>query len=148
VPAGAYCPLHFEQRRVERIESAALAANRRDEDTEHPQAEAHALARKIRGTAQWQKARAVIITQQPVCSNPFGYHSAEAPRLASQVHHIRALIVAPHLAFDPSNLASVCTACHARLEGIERRGKPTAYLFERYERRDSHDDMARGIAKE
>lgn len=89
----------------------------------------YALAIKIRASAQWQKARAWILAQGPLCSDPFDYHAATGPELATQVHHVLPLIERPDLAFDPTNLAPICSGCHARIEASERKGESTAHLF-------------------
>lgn len=49
--------------------------------------------------------------------------------LADDVHHVRGLAEAPHLALDPDNCRPLCRACHVAVEAEERAGRPTQHLF-------------------
>lgn len=91
-----------------------------------------AAAADIRSTSQWQKVRALHRALYPLCCDPFGYHR-DMPATNQQSHHIVPLIERPDLAFVLSNLGPTCTRCHAQVEGMERAGKPTAYLFTGYQ---------------
>lgn len=87
-----------------------------------------AQAAAIRSSAQWQKVRALHRSSYPLCCDPFGEHG-DRPAPTAHAHHIQPLGTHPHLAFDLSNLAPLCTACHAKVERIERNGDATAALF-------------------
>lgn len=87
-----------------------------------------AEAKRIRSTAQWQKVRAAQLAAHPLCADPFGYHT-DRPLPARQVHHVKPLIERPDLAFDASNLASLCVACHAQIEALSNdKTKTLEYL--------------------
>jgi 5-methylcytosine-specific restriction endonuclease McrA len=49
----------------------------------------------------------------------------------NSVHHILGLLTHPELAYNESNLASLCDACHNQIEALERKGEPTQHLFKR-----------------
>lgn len=62
---------------------------------------------------QWEHLRASVLRRD-------GYRCQICRRYgrlrqATTVHHIKHLDEYPELALDPSNLISVCTACHAEL---------------------------------
>jgi 5-methylcytosine-specific restriction enzyme A len=101
---------------------AAYDATRRKLDP------ALALAARIRNSAQWQKVRAQHRAIEPLCRDPFGRHTL-LPAFNDCSHHIKPLATYPELAFDLSNLAGLCTACHARVGGMERRGEDAEALF-------------------
>ena len=87
-----------------------------------------ALAARIRNGTQWQKVRAIHARTEPLCRDPFGDHSGyPAPR--AHGHHVLPLATHPHLAYDLGNLASLCVACHRKVEAMERAGQPTQALF-------------------
>jgi 5-methylcytosine-specific restriction endonuclease McrA len=86
-----------------------------------------ARAARIRNSSQWQKVRALHRSKQPLCTDPFREHSG--PVVADSVHHIEGVATHPELAFTPSNLASLCSECHARVEALERAGQSTQHLF-------------------
>lgn len=87
-------------------------------------------AASIRSSPRWRKLSAWYRARHPLCADPFGWHG-ELGALAEQVHHIRPLAEYPDLAYEPSNLASLCTRCHGRIEGMERAGQSTQHLFTR-----------------
>lgn len=99
------------------------------DDTRRKQNISLSMSARIRSSAQWQKVRALHRRLSPFCCDPFGQHTLPAYNQAS--HHIRPLATHPHLAFDLTNLAPLCTSCHARIEAMERAGKPTEQLFAR-----------------
>ena len=83
-----------------------------------------------RMTRRWGRVRARVLSARPLCCDPFGHHAADGVVVpAAQVHHIVALKDAPGLAYDATNLAPVCTACHARISAMERAGADTRVLF-------------------
>lgn len=87
-----------------------------------------AQAAKIRGGPQWKKVRSLHRSQNPLCCDPFGDHLG-FPAPNQQSHHIQALVTHPELAYDLTNLAALCTACHAKVERFQRAGTPTQHLF-------------------
>lgn len=87
-----------------------------------------AEAARIRNSSTWQKVRRMHRAREPLCCDPFGAHPDD-PQPNQNSHHIEALVARPDLAFDLGNLASLCTACHARVERMERKGEASAHLF-------------------
>lgn len=87
-----------------------------------------ALAARIRSSVTWQKVRRIHRAASPLCCNPFGDHPDE-PRPNQNSHHIVPLAERPDLAYDLTNLAPTCTACHAKVERMERAGQSTRHLF-------------------
>ena len=76
-----------------------------------------AEARRIRSSARWRKVRLLVLSDSPLCADPFRDHDKRGTtETAKQVHHIQGLASRPDLAFTWSNLMPVCTRCHARLE--------------------------------
>ena len=67
-----------------------------------------AQARKLRNTRRWQKLSKLKRQEHPLCEY--------CGTAGSQVHHIQGLAERPDLAYDWDNLATVCTACHSKLE--------------------------------
>jgi len=62
----------------------------------------------------------------PLCYNPFGDCYAKP---CDDVHHIKPIATHPELAFDKDNLVTLCKQCHGTIEGMERRGEKTQFLF-------------------
>jgi 5-methylcytosine-specific restriction enzyme A len=89
---------------------------------------AQAEASRIRSGKQWQALRAACLAAHPLCCDPLGYH-ASSPALAGSIHHIKPLHLRPDLAYEVTNLASLCRPCHDRIEAMLRRGEPTEGLF-------------------
>lgn len=119
VTVGSYCPPHI---RVPVAKAVYDATRRRDDP-------ALAEAARIRNSARWQRFRHWFRARHPLCSDPFGDHGEmQAP--AKQVHHVLSLATRPDLACDETNCRPICTVCHARIEGMERAGQPTAHLFD------------------
>jgi 5-methylcytosine-specific restriction endonuclease McrA len=83
-------------------------------------------AKRIRDSAQWQRFRKWFGERHPLCCDPFDTHEVRA---MDQVHHIVPIGERPELALVESNCAPLCTACHAQIEAMERRGESTQGLF-------------------
>jgi 5-methylcytosine-specific restriction endonuclease McrA len=76
-----------------------------------------------RSTARWQRLRRWMLHHFPWCMDPYGMHVQHGAQvLATEVDHRVGVRVNPALAFEPSNLQTLCHACHARKSGEERRG--------------------------
>ncbi len=74
-------------------------------------------AQRIRSSTRWQRLRRWFLRRNPLCTDPFGHHATDHQVIAAtQVHHIQPIATHPDLAFDPSNLQALCTACHSRSE--------------------------------
>lgn len=82
-------------------------------------------------TPRWQRKRAAILRRDK-------YQCQECKRYgrmreAKEVHHIKHLDDYPELAFDDSNLISLCSACHRKMHpekgtrGAKRYTNVTAY---------------------
>lgn len=71
-------------------------------------------AYKFYNTKQWRKLRAAHLMTNPICQE---CHNA----VATEVHHITPILTAfseaeqRKLAFDPTNLMSVCETCHKEI---------------------------------
>jgi 5-methylcytosine-specific restriction endonuclease McrA len=76
----------------------------------------------IRSTRRWRKVRSMVLAAHPLCADPFGIHARHGQAVeAVEVDHIIPYMVAPELALDLANLQGLCTACHGRKSGQERR---------------------------
>ena len=86
-----------------------------------------AEAARIRSTARWRRLRGLHRHRHPLCCNPFDLPGHDQPNEAT--HHIEPLAKRPDLAYAIHNLAPLCTACHNRIEAMERAGKDTRQFF-------------------
>lgn len=90
-----------------------------------------AEAVKIRNSGRWQKLRALVLIEEPLCRDPYGEHMlADRLEISVEVHHIVPLCEDISKAYDRSNCAGLCIACHRRVDADNRAGKPTAHLFD------------------
>ena len=83
--------------------------------------------KQIRSSRRWTECSKRHKHRQPLCLDPFGEHG---PKEVDEVHHIVPIRENPGLAFDPSNLASLCKKCHEQVESISDKGYTTGFLFE------------------
>jgi 5-methylcytosine-specific restriction endonuclease McrA len=79
-----------------------------------PKRSAEGLARRaehqqVIGTARWRKLAQQVKMRDGGCVR---CHTT----LGLTVHHVVPVRTAPELAFDPSNLVTLCRSCHARVE--------------------------------
>ncbi len=112
---SGYCQAH-----------ASSAPRRNALYDKHVRAKDSALsgASAIRNSTRWRKVRLLKLSQDPLCEDPHGDHARRNDTATgSQVHHIQGLATHPELAFVWSNLMSVCTKCHAKLEAQARLGR-------------------------
>src|SRR5262245_9449514 len=95
--------------------------NWREEDARRLADPALAQAKHLRSTARWQRVRLVQLREHPLCNDPYGLHT-KGGRIepATEVDHVIPLREAPTLAYEPSNLQSMCHDCHAIKSGRER----------------------------
>lgn len=87
----------------------------------------------IYNSARWRKLREAKMISNPLCEMCL---SRGVTRLATDVHHIQSFMEAMDmetrkvLAYDPTNLMSLCDECHS---AIHKRGKsstpPPPYFF-------------------
>jgi 5-methylcytosine-specific restriction protein A len=82
-------------------------------------------AMRFRSSAAWQKARASVLNEAPVCPDPYGLHVGRIV-LASEVDHVIPLTQRPDLALARTNLQGLCTRCHRRKTQDERAGTISA----------------------
>jgi len=61
-------------------------------------------------TSRWRRLSRALRRAHPVCQRC-------DQDLTYDVHHVRTIEEAPHLAYDPSNLMCLCRACHAEVHG-------------------------------
>jgi len=81
-----------------------------------------AEARRLRSSARWQKVRAWVLAESPLCGDPFGHHARFGETvLGAEVDHIVGLALRPDLAFERSNLMALCLQCHGEKSASERR---------------------------
>ena len=89
-------------------------------------------AKNIRNSHRYQRFRAWFKRRHPLCCDPFWHHAENGVAVpTAQVHHIIPLTTdeGVRLAFVESSNAPVCVPCHAKVEALERAGKPTRHLF-------------------
>ena len=104
LPESGYCPRHRGQ--GERAERERWG---RDRDRRDP------AARKIYNGKRWRRLRQELLAADPICRRC-------RDALAVEVHHVRPIKVAPHLAHDPGNCRPLCRPCHEAEEaGAEPR---------------------------
>jgi 5-methylcytosine-specific restriction enzyme A len=68
----------------------------------------------------WVSLRRAHITKYPLCAE---CHRQGRLKAASHVDHIVPRRQAPRLAYDPSNLQSLCASCHSKKTAAERGGR-------------------------
>jgi 5-methylcytosine-specific restriction endonuclease McrA len=89
-----------------------------------------AAAVEIRNSAAWQKVRAMVLREQPLCCDPYGDHAKEGRLVPTEeIHHVVPLSVDPSMAYDLENLAGLCVACHRRIDQDNRDGIGTRHRF-------------------
>lgn len=76
---------------------------------------------KIRSSDRWQKLRASILYENPLCVICGG--------IASEVHHIIEAHKDASMFFMRENLASVCIDCHKKVHEAYKRGIAPNVLF-------------------
>lgn len=109
-------PLSHAQRQGRTISDRAYDRTQRVADP------ALAAAKQVRSSARWRSVRGLVLSAHPLCADPYGWHAKEGRVVAAtQVDHIHGLAEAPTLAYDASNLQSICEACHAQKSAQERR---------------------------
>jgi 5-methylcytosine-specific restriction endonuclease McrA len=65
-----------------------------------------------------------MLQRFPWCMDPYDIHARfGGPVAATEVDHRIGVRVMPDLAFEPSNLQTLCRSCHARKSGAERRAR-------------------------
>lgn len=81
------------------------------------QAAARAERRRFYTGKRWRELRARMLALHPHCTSKWcrGLHTPSAV-----VHHIKERLERPDLAYDPTNLQSLCAACHSRIHKTDR----------------------------
>lgn len=83
-------------------------------------------SRRMLEFSRWFRRR------HPLCCDPLGDHAKDGiTRGTDNTHHVQPLEARLDLAFVEGNCAPLCTACHAKIEAMERRGVDTESLFRR-----------------
>lgn len=62
----------------------------------------------------WRSTRAVKLRKNPLCEVCEASGRVEP---ATQVHHVKARLSRPDLAYEMSNLQSICATCHGAARG-------------------------------
>jgi len=76
-----------------------------------------------RSTARWRQLREVVLSRDPLCCDPFGWHVASGRVVAStDVDHIVGIWARPDGVFDEANLQGLCKKCHSMKSSRERQG--------------------------
>lgn len=105
--------------------SARLGRARHDrayDQTRRSTDPALAYAKRVRSSQAWRDLRAVVLSKQPLCADPYGTHAQQGRvEVATQVDHVVPIHEAPARAMDEGNLRGLCSACHGRKTGSERR---------------------------
>ena len=66
-------------------------------------------------TARWKKLRALVLREEPLCQDIYGWHAEDRRLVMSiQIDHKLPLRVALELAYERSNLQGLCGRCHAK----------------------------------
>jgi 5-methylcytosine-specific restriction endonuclease McrA len=113
---------------LQTIRPDAERQRRRDYDVRRRQDPALARAAQFRSSQAWHDLRDRVLRRYPLCCDPYGVHGEpEAP--AKEVHHIEALVRRYDLRRTTTNLAPLCSRCHARVSRVERSGGDAAGLF-------------------
>lgn len=97
----------------ERAPTHAVQRGRRASDQAYTQQRKWVAEERVYGSQRWKRVRALVLQQQPLCADPYGWH-AESGRyeVARQVDHIIPLRVNRALAFVRENLQGLCAKCH------------------------------------
>lgn len=75
-----------------------------------------------RSTGRWRRLRQIVLARDPVCRDPFGWHTSSGRVVAStDVDHIIGIWARTDLVFDEGNLQGLCGRCHAAKSAQERR---------------------------
>ena len=116
-------PLSHEARqRQARAQTAEAKAQRQAQHQDYGQRRRAMHGPDPRSTARWRRLRIMVLNREPLCMDPFKVHQGE-PVPAREVDHILGVWIAPHAVFDESNLQPLCSPCHSRKSGYERRIK-------------------------
>ena len=87
--------------------------------------------RRVRSTAKYQRFIAWFVARHPLCADPFQHHRRDGiTQPTQQVHHVVAVRSDPKLLTMEGNCRALCTACHALIEGLERRGHDTKTMLD------------------
>ena len=79
---------------------------------------------KFYGSARWLKFREWILSRNPLCADPFGYHREDKQAVpATDVHHVVRWKEQPELSLSEQNAQALCASCHARITRREH-GRP------------------------
>ena len=70
-------------------------------------------SKKVTHSRRWQAVRLAVLERD-------GYRCTDCGKGGRlEIHHIKAVRSAPHLAFDPANLSALCPACHTKRTRLE-----------------------------
>ena len=86
------------------------------------------VERKIRNKARYRRFRTMFKRRWPICCDPFDSHP-DTVEPTADMHHIYGLANRPDLAYVEEANAPLCTACHGKINAMERKNEPTEQLF-------------------
>lgn len=82
-------------------------------------------------TARWLKLRRYVLSQEPLCQDPFGEHAREHEVIAAtEVDHIIRRRLRPDLELSLENLQALCKRCHSRKTKAESQKKEGSHVGE------------------
>lgn len=73
--------------------------------------------RRFRSSVRWKKFRAWVLSGNPLCQGLCA--RTGIVKAAEELHHIQPLRLRMDLALDESNVLSLCSSCHRRIEGTK-----------------------------
>jgi len=93
-----------------------------------------AWAKQQRNSSRWQATRSQYRSINPCCCDPFKRHG-EYPPLGTVINHVVPLRVCfesgrHELAYEWTNLSTLCSSCDADIGAMERKGQDTKPLFD------------------
>lgn len=69
---------------------------------------------------QWEKVRLIVLREQPICADPYGFHRSCGEVVPSkEVDHIIPIRTDPSLRLVLENLRGLCKSCHSRRTALE-----------------------------
>lgn len=90
-------------------------------NTIHIVSDADKASKAFLDSPAWKRCRRKKLEKNPLCQCSYGPDGGNCGELAECVHHIQPRELRPDLALSFSNLLSLTTSCHTRLENDLRK---------------------------